>query len=231
MGLIEFKHENATGLMLQGTLKSAPAIVLFHGYGANCDDLAPLSDYLGLSDEITWYFPDGYVEIPTSPMMTGKAWFEIDLKYFISPPKDLQEWALSDKMRQSFEAASLKVNQWLKFLKTSHNQIILGGFSQGSIIACDQAFFHGFIPQSLLILSGALIPKERWFKNNTKITFPVFQSHGKQDPVLTYSTGKALAEQLKAKTPHSNFYPFDGGHEIPPATLNQLKKFLEDQTK
>src|SRR6185437_12531546 len=53
-------------------------VVLFHGFGADAHDLAPLSD---VSSQIkaTWIFPNAGLQVPIAPGFMGRAWFHIDV--------------------------------------------------------------------------------------------------------------------------------------------------------
>jgi phospholipase/carboxylesterase len=55
-----------------------PAVMLLHGYGASMDDLFPLFEYL--AKDWNWFFPNAPLEVPIGPMMSGRAWFPIDME-------------------------------------------------------------------------------------------------------------------------------------------------------
>ena len=60
----------------QGTPTSA--MILFHGYGASAEDLAPLG--AEISPERKVYCPEGPIAVPIGWAMEGRAWFPIDME-------------------------------------------------------------------------------------------------------------------------------------------------------
>ena len=58
------------------------------------------------------------------------------------------------------------------------------------------------------------------------VKFPFFQSHGKNDPILSYQGAKSLFELLKLCGHEGEFVSFDGAHEIPEKVLMKSKDFI-----
>ena len=56
-----------------------PYCVILHGYGANFEDLAGLMPYADPAQLYNWIFPNGILDVPIGPHMSGKAWFPIDI--------------------------------------------------------------------------------------------------------------------------------------------------------
>ena len=70
-------------------------------------------------------------------------------------------------------------------LKTPWKNIIVGGFSQGAMMAIELALCAPETPRGLFILSGNLVDAENIRKlapHRKGLKF--FQSHGRQDPIL-----------------------------------------------
>jgi phospholipase/carboxylesterase len=55
---------------------------------------------------------------------------------------------------------------------------------------------------------------------------PVFQSHGRADPILPYPTAELLRDRLEAAGLEVDFHSFAGGHGIPRDVLQKLGAFL-----
>ena len=64
-------------------------------------------------------------------------------------------------------------------------------------------------------------------KAKARAGLPVFQSHGRQDPVLVYQAAVWLNELLVKAGLSVDFAPFDGGHTIPFDVLRRLAAFLD----
>ena len=213
-----------------------PTVVLLHGYGANMKDLAPLATLLPELKKYNWIFPDGPLKVPIGPHMYGKAWFPIDMEQLnVAMMTGGFENLFSDHYPKGMEESA----QLLKNFLTEHikGELILGGFSQGSMMTCDLAFNYEVPAKALVLLSSTLVAKERLnsslsrakAKKTNKI--PIFQSHGTGDPVLPLAMARKLKEILVEKEYKVDYHEFPGGHEIPPRILQSLIHFLKENIK
>jgi phospholipase/carboxylesterase len=55
---------------------------------------------------------------------------------------------------------------------------------------------------------------------------PVFQSHGRQDPLLPFPTAEGLRNALTKAGMVVEWVPFEGGHGIPPIVMDGVGGFL-----
>ena len=70
----------------------------------------------------------------------------------------------------------------------------------------------------LMVLSGTLVAGARWrpaFHENLRGR-KVFQSHGRQDPILPFGVAEELHALLVANGAEVDWAPFNGPHAIPP---------------
>ena len=105
--------------------------------------------------------------------------------------------------------------------------LILGGFSQGAMLAFDIALRSERAIRGLVQLSGARIAERLWNPRlATRAGTPVFMSHGLRDPDLSFPAAKAFAGDLEAAGWGVDFCAFDGAHEVPLVALRGLKRFL-----
>lgn len=113
-------------------------------------------------------------------------------------------------------------------LGKGYDQIVVGGFSQGSMVTCDLALHTEQKITALLLLSSNIIAKARWetaIARKSK-AFKVFQSHGQFDNVLPIDGAKELSDFWTENDYSHEYVSFPGGHEIPYPVLENLKKFL-----
>ena len=107
------------------------------------------------------------------------------------------------------------------------DRLVLGGFSQGAMLALDVAVRSSRPLAALCLLSGTLLCADVWTPLLDRLrAIPVFQSHGAADPLLPFSAAARLHELLVAARVELEWVPFQGGHEIPNAVLGRLKPFL-----
>ena len=115
------------------------------------------------------------------------------------------------------------------------SQILLGGFSQGAMLATDVALrLAGNGPNAglggLVAWSGTLLAQPRWqqFVAKGQEGLNVVQSHGRLDPVLPYAGAENLREFLEKAGHQVEFLPFDGMHQIvEPAIESTAARILE----
>jgi phospholipase/carboxylesterase len=210
----------------------APAVLLFHGYGADAYDLLPLSKSYQGKTNLRFFFPTGPIEIPIAPGYSGRGWFPINIETI---KEALHEGDLQ-KVSKSFEnelaEAREMCNNLIAELNIPLSKLFIGGFSQGAILATDIAL-HAFENVAALILFSGIITNENaWAKlaSNRKGT-PFFQSHGEEDTLLPFTLAKSLEKLLLDAGFKGKLHSFRGGHEIPYSTIVKLNVFLNEQMK
>ncbi|MDB4943690.1 MAG: Phospholipase/carboxylesterase family protein [Labilithrix sp.] len=218
------------------TPKSAGAppltVVLLHGFGAPGDDLAGLGSALDVPAGTTFVFPEAPLALsdPSMPFLQdARAWWMIDVGRF---ERAMHQGKLDELVRDEpagMAEARAQVDGLLDAIeaRTPGTRIVLGGFSQGSMIAMDVAFRSTRKLAGLVVLSGTLLAADVWLPAfASRKGLPVFQSHGTQDPVLPFPIGEAVAQSLTEAGLATTFVPFEGGHGIPPGVLRGLGTWL-----
>lgn len=196
-----------------------PAIICFHGYGADAADLAPLAAELDLPSAARWVFPDGLLGMEGG---FGRAWFPIDESRFSGAPIDL-----SREAPRGMEQAAAAARGLLEALGTPIEDVILGGFSQGSMLALELALGAERPPRGLFLLSGTLVDEERTrARAGARAGLAFFQSHGRQDPILPYQGARRLNALLREAGLKGELLSFDGGHALPAPVLAGLGAYL-----
>lgn len=204
----------------------SPWIIFFHGYGADAQDLFSLSQYIELKKSCNWLFPNGILEVNIGPGMTGRAWWDIQLRHLNIDFSQLTPEGLPE--------ARLKALKMIEQLKVPWSQIILGGFSQGSMLATDLYLHAQECPRGLVILSGSLVSQPEWQKlfdqkPQLREDKEFFISHGQQDTILKIGGAQKLHQFLVKNKMKGKFNSFIGGHEIPTMTLESLKEYLNSK--
>ncbi len=191
-------------------------VILFHGYGASADDLAPLRQ---LSPEHTWLFPQGPLEA-----FPGRAWFPIDIEA-ICEATARGEAPFGKHFPPELTEMKAQLKRFLKALAIPPEDCILGGFSQGAIVATDLVLSSEQKMGGLMVFSGTLANEENWGRT-PHAGIPFFQSHGKQDPILLFHQAEALEKLLQKVGLQGQLNAFEGGHEIPQEILLKARDFL-----
>jgi phospholipase/carboxylesterase len=138
-------------------------------------------------------------------------------------PRDLVDWAPPE-----LPSVRTKVFNMIENLKTPWNKIVLGGFSQGAMLATDIYLSAPEKPQGLILFSGALINKPEWkekISNRSGGTF--FQSHGQSDAILSHKGAQQLEGFLNQFGVKGRLHSFSGGHEIPMEVIAKANEYLK----
>ncbi len=208
-----------------------PCIVLFHGYGADCYDLTPLSQVVKAPKGSNWYFPNGPIAVPIGPGSMGRAWFHIDIEGLERAMRSGKYRDMTNSIPQGLDKAKMLAYEFLSKLNRKPEDIILGGFSQGAMLATDIALSSASNYRGLFLLSGSLIKMQEWKKLaplHKGMRF--FQAHGENDAILNPQVAQELETLLVEAGLEGQLEMFRGGHEIPPQVLKNLGSFLQGLT-
>lgn len=214
---------------LQGTVVGQGEkllIVLMHGFGAPGDDLVPLAGALDLP-KARFVFLEAPESMP--PPYPGRMWWMIDIGRFENAMRTGDVEGLERAQPPGMVAASRAAHEAILAVRAAHpeGKLVVGGFSQGSMVALDQAATSELEMAGLVLLSSTLVAKDRWFPAlDRRKGLPCFQSHGTEDPVLPYVQAQRLRAQLEGSGLEVDWHSFRGGHGIPPEVLASLKAFL-----
>lgn len=228
---MEFKRIANIDLLYKKNDGAQSAVIVLHGYGASMQDLAPLYDYLDPNSKFDWYFLDGNLSIDIGYGMKGKAWFHIDMyKLQMALASGSFAEVFEHKRPQGLDEASEMVANLLKQLKSNYSEgIMLGGFSQGSMLSLDITLKNPTLVNKLFLLSSTLFDESHLNEcvKNIK-SIPILQTHGISDPVLPFNMAEKLKKILEDHVENYKFTSFNGGHEIPLPVIKDLTEFLNN---
>jgi phospholipase/carboxylesterase len=217
--------------------KPALGVVLCHGFGASGLDLAGLTQAFSivkpeLLNRIAFIYPAAPLDLAESGIPGGRAWWMIDLDRLLNRPTPELLARFRRDPPDGLAEARAKLTAMLD--QAGHHfglplgRLVLGGFSQGSMLALDLALRLPTPPAAVCVLSGALVNENEWRELAPgRAGLAVFQSHGRQDGILLYPQATALRDLLTESGLDVEFEPFDGQHEIPPVVIHRLARFLE----
>jgi phospholipase/carboxylesterase len=148
------------------------ALVLFHGRGADEDDLFPLLDILDPERLLLGVTPRGPLALPPG----GAHWYAVRQVGYPDP--------------RTFHQTYARVGAWLGGLAGETGippgRTVLGGFSQGAVMSCALGLGAGRPrPAAIVALSG-FIPVVEGFALDLRPPIPpVAIGHGSLDPVIS----------------------------------------------
>lgn len=221
---VQVKNLNGINYVEAGDPSSAKKIILFHGYGADMFDLHQLAEAIPTQDSYHWIFPNGFLEVPIGPMMTGRAWFQIQ---FDQMERHLKLGEFQRHTPPGMKEAAKKIEVFLKTICPDFSESFIGGFSQGAMLTMELLVSTDISPRGAIFFSNTLVSSESWKSKapNKKIRF--IQTHGKNDPILPYGLAEELFSMLEQSGWEGEFHSFSGGHEIPMKALSAASKFID----
>lgn len=196
-------------------------LVLMHGVGSNERDLFGLAPYVP---------PQFHVISLRAPFAMGQgayAWFQFtvdaDGTRHIHVPQEQQARAL---VQQTVQACAEQ-------LGIPAQRIVLGGFSQGGIMALSQLLTQ---PQTL---RGVLIWHSRLLPEIASLHAPAqafdgksaWVSHGTYDNVIPLTSAHAIRDRLAQLPLQLSYQEYPGAHEIRPEELGASMQWLQDLTE
>ncbi len=208
-------------------------IFLMHGYGAPQDDLVGLAGPLLLACfaqgvNPVLIFPGAPCDL-SGPGYEGAAWWPINMARLMEAAATNSFDQMREEVPPGLDDARNAVDATLidvfSKYKCSSANLILGGFSQGAMLAMDVAA-RGMNdpPAKLALLSGACICESLWIASGTERLKQTesMQSHGRMDPVLPIQTGLFLNNVLQRVCAKTQLIEFDGFHQIPDEAIDGI---------
>lgn len=214
-----------------------PVLVLMHGFGAPATDLVQLYRAVQVPPEVRFVFPAAplLLDANSPDEMAARAWWMIDLARMQASMLRGDGELLARQTPPGIAVARGAVNDMLDALEREHaappERVVIGGFSQGAMLATDVLLRSERPLAGLVILSGAPISVDEWKELAPKRAgTPVLQSHGRADPILPYAGAEWVRDILEGSRMKVEFLPFNGGHSIPSSALERLGPFVVSAT-
>ena len=221
-------------LLPQG--KTEMVVVLCHGFGAPGDDLASIGQELAravpsLGQSVRFVFPQAPLSLDGAGWGDARAWWMIDMVKLQLAQQTGQMRDLRTEKPPGMAEARDQLVQLLTEIQTETgvpwSKIVLGGFSQGAMIAVE-TIRH--LPEHIggaVLYSGTLINEVEWKVPSANIKgLSIVQSHGRTDVILPYSLSLELKQLLEEQGATVRFVEFAGGHTITHTALQATAELL-----
>jgi phospholipase/carboxylesterase len=199
------------------------SILLLHGLGADGADLAGLAPHVHQPDGARWRFL-----FPSAPMrpvtINGgavmRAWYDI------APAGGLDSG--SDDIRVSAALADRIIEREIE-RGVDPARIVVGGFSQGGVIALETALAGDRSLAGVIALSTYLHHADRADERVTMANAgaPIFMAHGRGDAMIPIARAAASRSRLEALGYRLTWREYAMGHEVCMEEIRDLGDWLE----
>jgi len=213
-------------------------VVLCHGFGAPGTDLVRLGAEVlrqrpELAESVRFCCPEAPVSLADAGMPGGRAWWILDLDRLNAAMATGEFRDLRHESPAELPAARQKLTALLDEVQAATSlppsRIVLGGFSQGAMLATDVALRLPEKPALLTIFSGSLLTEDDWRERAAAASgLPVLQSHGREDMILPFQAALWLRDLLQEAGCEVEFIPFHGPHTIPPEAVQRFTERLAE---
>ena len=189
------------------------ALVLFHGRGADEHDLFPLLDALDPERRLAGATPRGPLSLPPG----GAHWYVLG---GIGTPE-------SATFHTSYAAASEWLDRFLAEQGVGYDRLVLGGFSQGGVMAYALGLEAGRPRPAALTVFSSFIPTVDGFSLDLSPPLPpVAIGHGTLDPVIGVEWGRRAKEVLERAGAEVLYRETPMDHQIDPGFVREVADWL-----
>ena len=213
------------------------AVVLCHGYGAPGDDLVSLASEViraapELDARMRFVFPEAPLALSALGPWDSRAWWPLDesvLDASITRGSRIETAREAPAEMPGLRETMFRLLADLERVEgIPVSRVVLGGFSQGAMLATDIALRLPVSPAGLCVFSGTLLDADEWNRlAPARRGMPALVCHGRQDPLLSFGTAEALRDLLAHAGVTVEFVPFDGPHTISPEGFAAFVVFLQ----
>ena len=205
-------------IVKQQTEKPQYLMVMLHGLGSSGDDLIQLASFFQKTfPEMYFYSPDGIEQYDLSGF--GYQWFSL---------KNRDPHILRSIMNDAQSKIKKMIDDKLEELGLQYQNLILLGFSQGTMMSLYLALSGMIVPKCLVGFSGMLVMPGNLAGNYSN--FSTCLIHGKEDHVLEYHNLELAHNILEENNISCQTYGVDHiGHTIDMDGMNFAIKFLKNK--
>jgi len=182
------------------------AIVLFHGRGADEHDLLGLVDALDPGRELDGFCPRGPLSLPPG----GAHWYAVYRVGFPDPPTFAEGYGAACDFVDSLE----------------YERVVLGGFSQGAVMALSVGLGAGRPRPSAVIGFSGFVPAVEGWELGEGPWPPIAIGHGTYDPVIPVELAHRSVAALEAAGADVLYRESPLDHAIDPAFVGELQPWL-----
>jgi phospholipase/carboxylesterase len=193
-------------------------LVLMHGVGSNESDLMGLAPFVP---------PQFHVLSLRAPFVMGQgayAWFQFTVDADGTRHIDAQQ------EQQARALVQQTVEQAARQLHIPAERVVVGGFSQGSIMSLSLLLTRPQLLRAAMVWHGRLLPEVLPLQaaDAAMAGKSLWVSHGTYDNVIPLTSAHAIRDRAKRLPLNLSYQEYPGAHEIRPEELRASMQWLGD---
>jgi phospholipase/carboxylesterase len=194
------------------------ALVLLHGRGADEHDLQPVLDVLDERRRLVGLTPGAPL---TNVPPGGRHWYVILRVGFPDP----------DTFAATYAELTGFLDGWLAERGIGWERTVLGGFSQGAVMAYATALGPDRpSPAGLLAMSGFIPTVDGWAPElGSRRDLPVLIAHGARDAIISVDFARDARRRLEDGGLSVAYHESAAAHHIDPRTVPALQAWVSDR--
>ena len=192
-----------------------PLVILMHGYGSNMSDLAPLVPMISREGYL-FAFPNAPIRLDFGLGMVGYAW---------SAPleADFDEDGRAESLLETM------VEDVTSRYGVEEGRVVLGGFSQGGMMAFRHGLRHVDRFPGIVALSSRLPSQDRPREVGSRTHDQrIFIAHGTFDDVIHIQEGRSAHDVLSRSGYPAEYHEYDMAHQITHEVMADLSAWLTE---
>ncbi len=190
-----------------------PLVILMHGYGSHMGDLVSLSPHIS-TDGYLFAFPNAPLRIEIGLGMIGFAWSSPPELEF--DPDGSAERLVDEFITDVFERYKIKIGH-----------VVLGGFSQGGMMAYRHGLRHPDKFKGLISLSSRISPRDIPKADISQGCQSIFISHGTLDEIIPIDAGHIARDLLTEKGYSTDYHEYEMAHQITQEVIEDISNWLQ----
>jgi phospholipase/carboxylesterase len=190
-----------------------PMVVILHGRGADAYDLADVAPMIDIPGGCRFVFPNAARPFEPYPGQSfGWSWFD-------GWPPQGKSLAVSRELMLGF------LHEITARYRTPTGRVVLGGFSQGALMAFDVGFRTDVELSGVLAMSGAIFEGDLPDFAARK-TQNVLVIHGTGDDVIPVLAARRARLLLEEQGLSPEYHEFPMGHNVTEESMAVVREFL-----
>jgi phospholipase/carboxylesterase len=208
----------------------APLVVLLHGVTAPGDQLVPVAETLAARPALAHLrFAVPEAPIALEGFAGGRSWWPVPIGRLVRARARGEPNDLTRERPNGMCHARGQLATWLAAVATPDAPVVLAGFSQGAMLACEFALREARRLAGLVLLSGTIVGEDDWTPRLPRLAgLPVLMTHGESDPVLLHATAVRLRDLMSAAGARVSWCEYPGGHDIADVAVDATAEWLAE---